>query len=190
MSRSWRRDLPGQQRCLSGQLPHDVDGKLACRNPVLETLTGTTCPAGHRTVPASRSISNSRLPRMPSSILPSGTGASTSTSRSASSARTSPVAVRRQSPRIRSGRCSGGWLSIRCLAWGPSGAAGRGTRRPRWSEGRCCWSPELRPCSRRTAARCSCGRGASRGRRWRRSATHSQSGAGAVKLRCTRSGRR
>ena len=52
---------------------------------------GAVWPAGQVTVPASRSIWKSRLPSRPSRPVPSGTGASTSTSRSASSARTGPL---------------------------------------------------------------------------------------------------
>jgi hypothetical protein len=67
--------------------------KLARRRPEGSIRIGATSPAGHLTVPASRSISNSRLAIRRPLTGASGTGASTSTSRTASSARTGPGAV-------------------------------------------------------------------------------------------------
>jgi hypothetical protein len=88
MIRICRRGLFGHQRCLSGQSWHIARVKWADRKPLSETLTLTVWPP---TVPAERSIPKSCLPSTPSSTLPSGTGASTSASRSASSAQIGPL---------------------------------------------------------------------------------------------------
>jgi hypothetical protein len=64
---------------------------VARRLPEGEVRMRATWPAGQVTVPASGSISKSRLASRPSRTAASGTGAKTSTSRSESSARTGPV---------------------------------------------------------------------------------------------------
>ena len=100
----------GSSAALSGQSPHDASmGTLAVRRPVLETLTGTVCPAGQVTVPASRSIAKSRLPSRPLDLALGHRCEHLDPALGELSA-DGPVAVGGVAEDPRRARCSGGWL--------------------------------------------------------------------------------
>jgi hypothetical protein len=101
MTRIWCRDLPGQQRCLSGQVAAHRGRGRGSRNPDLGNADrdDMSARASHRAgVEIDLEVALAQYALLD---LASGTGASTSTSRSASSAGTGPLPYA-VSPRIRS----------------------------------------------------------------------------------------